>query len=190
MPILLVMLLFAQMHSANPVLNNDFVRVFRDSAPCAGGAPSCGERVFVALGPVELDGRKMERGDIRVFRSGERYSPPAAGEYLEVSVKPGHPKPATPPAGSPPAPDNKVLYRERDFTMFQEKMEPGEKSAAHSHNQRVAIFLNRTQVEQWTNGKDETRELVPDTVTLRPAVVHTAKDVGSIPIRNLLIVFN
>jgi len=189
MHVLLVALLFAQMHQASPVLNNDFVRVFRNSAPCAAAAPSCGERVFVALGPIELNGQKLERGDIRVFKTGERYSPPATGEYLEVAVKPAHPKAATPPAGSPPAPDNKVLYKGLDFTVFEEKMAPGEKSAAHSHNQRVAIFLNRAQVQQWTDGKSETRELEPDLVSFRPAVVHTSKDVGSVPIRNILIEF-
>jgi quercetin dioxygenase-like cupin family protein len=92
-------------------------------------------------------------------------------------------------AGSPAPPGNKVLYDCKDFTVFAEKMEPGEYSAAHSHNQRLAIFLNDTMVEQWTNGKDETRELVPDTITWRPAVVHASKDVGKLPIRNLLIEF-
>jgi len=54
---------------------------------------------------------------------------------------------------------------------------------------RLAIFLNDTMVEQWTNGKDETRELVPDVVMWRPAVVHASKDVGKLPISNLLIEF-
>jgi hypothetical protein len=44
-------------------------------------------------------------------------------------------------------------------------------------------------VEQWTNGQDETRELMPDVVTWRPAVVHASKDVGKVPISNLLIEF-
>jgi hypothetical protein len=184
----LIALFFAQMHAASPLLENDFVRVFRNAAPCAA-APSCGDRVFVALGPVEVDGRKMERGDIRVFKTGERYSAPASGEFLEVSVKPSHPRVAAPKPGTPPPPDNKVLYDGSDFTVFDEKMQPGEKSAAHSHNQRVAIFLNRTLVQQWTGENEETRELVPDTVSFRPAVVHTSKDAGKIPIHNILIEF-
>jgi hypothetical protein len=44
-------------------------------------------------------------------------------------------------------------------------------------------------VQQWTDGTVETRELVPDVVSFRPAVVHASKDVGNIPIRNLLIEF-
>jgi hypothetical protein len=186
---LLVALLFAQMNTARPVLENEFVKVFRNAAPCATAAPACGDRVFVALGQLELDGQKMERGDIRVFKTGEHYDAPKSGEYLEVAIQPGHPKVDAPAPGTPAPPGNKILYDARDFTVFEEKMQPGEKSTAHSHNQRVAIFLNRTLVQQWTDGKDETRELVPDTVSFRPAVVHTSKDVGKIPIRNLLIEF-
>lgn len=68
-------------------------------------------------------------------------------------------------------------------------MEPGETSALHSHNRRLAVYLNKTQVQQWTNGKSEIRDLEPNVVTFRPAVVHASKDVGKIPIRNILIEF-
>ena len=186
---ILVALLFFQTLPASPLLENDFVRVFRNSAPCAGGAASCGERVVVALGSIEVNGQRIERGDIKVFKAGERYSPPMSGDYLEVAVKPGHPKAISPSADTPPAPDNKVLYDGKQFTVFEEKMQPGETSSRHSHNQRLAIFLNRTQVQQWTDGKSQTRELVPDVVTFRPAVVHMSKDVGNVPIRNILIEF-
>jgi quercetin dioxygenase-like cupin family protein len=189
MHLLLMALLFAQIQQASPLLENDFVQVFRNTAPCAAGTASCGERVFVALGSLEVSGQKMERGDIKVFKSGERYSPPTRGDYLEVAIKPSHPKAVPPGAGSPPPPHNKILYDGKDFTVFEEYMQPGEKSVPHTHNQRVAIFLNRTMVQQWTDGADETRELVPDVVSFRPAVVHASKDVGSIPIRNLLIEF-
>lgn len=189
MRMILVALLFFQTPSTSPLLENDFVRVFRNSAPCAGGAAPCGDRILLALGAAELSGQKMQRGDVKVFKTGERYSPPKDGEYLEVVIKPGHPKVMAPAPGMPPAPGNKVLYDGKDFTIFEEKMQPGELSSPHSHNQRVAIFLNRTQVRQWTDGKEETRELVPDLVTFRPAVVHTSKDVGAVPIRNILIEF-
>ena len=189
MRIILAALLFFQTLSTSPLLENDFVRVFRNSAPCAAGAASCGDRVLVALGSMEISGRKMERGDVKVFKTGEKYSPPKSGEYLEVVIKPGHPKVMAPSAGTSPPPGNKVLYDGKEFTIFEEKMQPGEISSSHSHNQRVAIFLNRTQVQQWTDGKSETRELVPDLVIFRPAVVHISKDVGTVPIRNLLIEF-
>jgi hypothetical protein len=189
MRILLAVLVFFQTVPAGPLLENDFVRVFRNSAPCATGAAFCGDRIVLALGPVELSGQKMERGDVKVFKTGERYSPPNGGEYLEVVIKPGHPKVTAPGADTPAAPGNKVLYEATDFIIFEENMQPGELSSSHSHNQRLAVFLNRTQVQQWTDGKSETRELVPDLVTFRPAVVHTSKDVGSAPIRNILIEF-
>jgi hypothetical protein len=186
---LLAALLLLQAMPASPVVDNEFVRVFKNSAPCASAPASCGERVVVALGSMELNGQKMERGDIKVFHAGEKYAAPATGNYLEVAIKPNRPKAMPPAAGSPPAPGNRVLYDGKDFTVFAERMAPGEYSAAHSHNVRLAIFLNDTIVEQWTNGKDETRELIPDTVTWRPAVVHASKDVGKLPISNLLIEF-
>jgi|SRR5882672_2483751 len=189
MNILLAALLFLQAVPASPLLENDFVRVFKSSAPCATAPASCGERVVVALGSVEVNGQKMERGDIKVFKAGERYSPPEGGDFLEVAIKPTHPKVTAPSAGTPPPPGNKVLYDGKDFTVFAEKMQPGEYSAPHSHNLRLAIFLNDTQVQQWTDGKEETRELVPDVVIWRPAVVHASKDVGTVPIRNVLIEF-
>jgi hypothetical protein len=182
-------LLFLQAMQAGPLVENDFVRVFKNSAPCAAGEASCGERVVVALGSVELNGKKMERGDIEVFKTGERYSPPKSGDYLEVAVKPTHPKVMPPSGGTPPPPGNKILYDGKDFTVFAESMQPGEYSAPHSHNLRLAVFLNDTHVQQWTDGKEETRELIPDVVTWRPAVVHASKDVGTIPIRNILIEF-
>jgi hypothetical protein len=186
---LLAALLLLQTAPASPVVDNEYVRAFKDSAPCASAQASCGERVVVALGSMELNGQKMDRGDIKVFHAGEKYTAPSAGSYLEVAIKPNHPKAMPPTAGSPPAPGNKVLYDGKDFTVFAERMAPGEFSAPHSHNVRLTIFLNDTMVEQWTSGKDETRELIPDTVTWRPVVVHASKDVGKLPISNLLIEF-
>jgi hypothetical protein len=189
MKLILAALIFLQAAPASPLLDNDFVRVFRNSAPCAAAASSCGDRVLVALGAIEINSRKMERGDIAAFKSGDRYTAPKSGEYLEVAIKPDHPKVIPPAAGTPPPPGNKILYDGKGFTVFAERMEPGEYAAPHSHNVRVAIFLNDTNVQQWTDGKEETRELVPDTVMWRPAVVHASKDVGSVPIQNILIEF-
>ena len=189
MNMIFVALLFLQAVQTSPLLENDYVRVFKNSAPCAAAAASCGERVVVALGSVEVNGQKMERGEIKVFKTGERYSPPKSGDYLEVAIKPTHPKVMPPSAGTPPPPGNKILYDGKDFTVFAEIMQPGEYAAPHSHNLRLAIFLNDTMVQQWTDGKEETRELVPDVVTWRPAVVHASKDVGKLPISNLLIEF-
>src|SRR6267378_3513609 len=127
MRIILSALLFFQSLSTNPLLENDFVRVFRNSAPCAAGAASCGDRVVVALGSIEVSGQKMERGDVKIFKTGEKYAPPKSGEYLEVVIKPGHPKVMAPSARTPPPPGNKVLYDGKEFTIFEEKKpKPGE----------------------------------------------------------------
>ncbi len=189
MKLILAALLFLQTAPASPLLENDFIRVFKNSAPCASAEPSCGERVVVALGSVEVNGHEMKRGEVKAFKSGERYSPPKAGDFLEVAIKLTHPKVMPPAAGTPPPPGNKILYDGKDFTVFAEKMQPGEYAAPHSHNVRLAIFLNDTMVQQWTDGKEETRELVPDVVMWRPPVVHASKDVGKLPISNLLIEF-
>lgn len=194
--IALALLSFLQVAVPGPTLENEFVRVTRDDAPCAEGAPSCGDRVVVALGDLTLGDSKMHRGEVKVFKSGQHYTPPSDGEFLEVAIKPNHPKVAALAPGMPPPPGNEVLYDSKDFTVFSERMTPGEISSVHSHNLRVAIFLNRTQVEQWDNvtapptTKGNVRELVPDTVMWRPAVVHVSKDVGTVPISNLLIEFN
>ncbi len=95
----------------------------------------------------------MERGDIKVFKTGERYSPPLTGNFLEVAIKAAHPKVMPPATGTPPPPGNKILHDSPDFTVFAEKMQPGEYAAPHSHNVRLAIFLNDTTVQQWTDGK-------------------------------------
>jgi hypothetical protein len=189
MNLTILTLLLLQAIQTGPLVENDFVRVFKNTAPCAAAAASCGDRVVVALGAIEVNGKKMERGEVQVFKAGERYNPPTSGNFLEVAIKPGHPKVILPAPGTPPPPGNKVLYDGNDFTVFAEKMQSGEYAAPHSHNQRLAIFLNDTMVQQWTDGKEETRELIPDVVTWRPAVVHASKDVGKLPISNLLIEF-
>jgi hypothetical protein len=189
MNLVLAALLLLQAIPASPVLDNEYVRVFKNSAPCAAAEAACGQRVVVALGSVEVNGQKMARGEVKVFKTGEHYSPPKSGDFLEVAIKPTHPKVTPPAAGTPAPPGNKILYDGKDFTVFAERMQPGDYAAPHSHNLRLAIFLNDTIVQQWTDGKEETRELVPDVIMWRPAVVHASKDVGKLPISNLLIEF-
>src|SRR5215467_6183552 len=83
-------LLIVWLLQSNPVaLENEYVRVTRDAAPCASAtAPGCGDRVIVALGEIELRSgsasRKMTRGDIAVFKPGESYKPPTGGAFFEV----------------------------------------------------------------------------------------------------------
>src|SRR5205823_10903728 len=90
-----------QAQSSRPI-ENEYVRVTRDAAPCAAAAPStCGERVLVALGPIRFEQygqpRQLERGEIAVFRWNESYTAPMTGSFVEVSIKQDRPRVQAPP---------------------------------------------------------------------------------------------
>lgn len=181
----LVALLFLQ--TSPLVLENDYVQVFKNSAPCAEAGPSCGERIVVALGSVEVVGQKLARGDIKVFNKGERYSPPKGGDYVEVNMKPVRPPVKTTSETIEPL-KNKPLYNGERFRVFQEQLDPGDTSPRHSHNQRVVITINATRVQQWPDGQPERiGDLVPDHISFNQPVIHVSKCVGTNPIRNIII---
>ena len=107
------------------MLENDYVSVMRDAAPCASATASgCGDRVIVALGETELrfrkSHRKMTRGDIAVFKSGESYEPPT-GSYFEVNIKPCHPPVQSPSEIIPPE-KNAIRYDGKRFFVFEERL--------------------------------------------------------------------
>ncbi len=192
-----VFMLIALLQGPATALENEYVRVTRDGTICGDGGEGCQDRILVALDTVELGHgfrgsevgrRKLIRGDIAVFRAGERYGSPV-GRFLEVVIKPGHP-PATPP-GARIAPDkNAILHDGRDFFVFEEKLDPGDTRARHSHSQRVVIVLNKTRLQQWPDGQPELfRDQIPDDVRFNPPVVHVVKTVGDKPLRNIVIEF-
>lgn len=176
------------------VIDNEYVRVTRDVAPCAAAsAPDCGHRVIVALDDIVLAGgmfrRAMTRGDVAVFRPGESYEPPTGGAFIEVTIKPNHP-----PVRSPPeiiaAEKNAALYEGDEFFVFEERLAPGETRPRHSHSQRVVMQLNRTRLEQWPDGEPQkVVETVPERVNFSPPVIHVVKNVGDIPLRGIVIEF-
>jgi hypothetical protein len=179
-----------------PVLaiDNAWVRVSRDAAPCAAAAaPGCGYRVLVALADLDLRSgaasRRLVRGDVAVFAPAQDYTPPAAGSYFEVAIKPGHP-----PALSPPeiiaAEKNAPLYDGEDFFVFEERLAPGDTRTRHSHSQRVVIQLNRARLQQWPDGAPELLlETVPERPSFSPPVIHIVKNVGDVPLRGIVIEF-
>jgi len=190
---LTVLLLLSLLTASSVVLENEYVRVTRNVAPCAQGAAGCGARVVVALGPVELMAagrpRKMSRGDLVVFRPDERYTPPAAGEFLEVVIKPNHPPAPSPGVAIPPE-KNAMLFDGTDFLVFEEKLDSGQTRARHSHGPRLVVVLNATRLQQWPDGQPEVfRAQVPDDVHFNPPVVHVVKTVGDRPLRNIVIEF-
>lgn len=180
---------------ANPVtLENDYVRVSRNAAPCASATvPGCGDRVIVALSDVVLRSgssqRRLARGDIAVFPVGESYEPPPAGAFFEVAIKGNHP-PGESPGKSIPPEKNAMLYDAPRFFVFEERLGVGDTRPRHTHSQRVVIQLNPTRLQQWPEGEAEIiRDIVPDRVTFNPPVIHTVKNVGDKPLRGIVIEF-
>ena len=177
-----------------PALENDYVRVMRDSAPCASArAPECGDRVIVALGEVELRSgktlRKMTRGDVAVFKRGESYEQPNGGPFFEVTIKSNHPPVQSPSEIIPPE-KNAIRYDGKTFFIFEERLAVGDTRARHSHSQRVVMQLNRTRLQQWPDGQPEVFvDVVPDRAAFNPPVIHTAKNVGDAPLRGIVIEF-
>jgi len=178
------------LQAAPTVLDNDYVRVSRNSAPCAvGGTAGCGDRVVVAMGDVQIGAKKMSRGDIAVFKAKDSYKPPTGGDYLEVTFKPFHPPVKSPTELIPPD-KNSLLYNGQRFFVFQENLAPGETRARHSHSQRVVVVLNRTRLQQWPDGGAMVfRDQVPDNVHFNEPVIHVVKTVGDKPLRNIVIEF-
>ena len=177
-----------------PLLENDWVRVTADAAPCASPTlPFCGERVIVALGEVEIvsagSSRRLPRGGILVFGEGEAHEPPRGGPYFEVAIKPGHPPGDSP--GELILPEkNQVVHDSPGFFVFEESLAVGDTRARHSHSQRVVVQLNATRLQQWPDGQPEIlRDIVPDGAGFNPPVLHTVKNVGDLPLRGIVIEF-
>ena len=143
---------------------------------------------MVALGSIMLGGQKMSRGDVKVFKTGERYSPPQGGEYIEVTMKPVRPQVKTPSVAMR-SDKARVVYEGERFFIIDETVQPGETTIRHSHNPRLLIPLNAARNTQWVDGRPETfQDLIPDSIQfLSEPVVHTAKSVGKNPIRNIMI---
>ena len=189
------LLLIVWLLQSNTVaLENEYVRVTQDAAPCASSAaPGCGDRVIVALGAIVLRfgaaSRKMARGDIAVFKPGESYEPPTGGPFFEVAIKANHPPVESPSQIIPPE-KNAMRYDGERFFIFEEKLNPGDTRPKHSHSQRVVVQLNRTRLQQWPEGEQEIfRDIVPDRAAFNPPVIHTVKNVGAAPLRGIVIEF-
>jgi hypothetical protein len=204
-PALLVGLLFlagpvpaqAQSPSApadSVALDNPYVRVSRDAAPCAqAAAGSCEDRVLLAMTDIayRADGKlhRVKRHGIAVFRAGQSYEPPRAGQYFEVVVKPGHPPVKGPEEVIPPT-KNLTLYDAPGFFIYQEQLAVGDTRQRHSHAQRVEIRLNQgPQLVQkvWHDGK--MTMVYPAIVNFREPMVHETHNVGDMALKNFILEF-
>src|SRR5256885_2381788 len=125
--------LLAALFNAGPLwaaaaLENDYVLVSRDDAPCAqGSTPGCAERVIVAMGEIQLRFgkvlRAMRRGEVAVFKAGESYRPPPCGPLFGVANKTRHPPGKLPPRLLPPAENTNESQGGR-FFIFGEALAP------------------------------------------------------------------
>lgn len=177
----------------NPVaLENEYVLVSRDQAPFAQAATKgSGDRVVVAMGALTLKtgntAKQLSRGQFAVFGPGDSYELPAGGAYFEVAIKPDHPPVKSPPEIIPPA-KNMLMYDCARFFIYEERLDPGDIRPRHSHCQRVEIRLNNgPMLDQWFD--PPAKPLQPSIVNFRQPVVHTVKNIGDMPLRNLIIEF-
>lgn len=190
MTLLLLLCLF---QTQTLVLDNDYVSVTRNVAPCAQAGSGCGDRVIVALGAIELRSgkkqRKMVRGDVAVFKSGESYEAPTGGPFFEVNIKPNHPPVQSPREIIRPE-KNAVRYEGQHFFVFEERLAAGDTRARHSHSQRVVMQLNATRLQQWPDGGPEVFvDTVQDRPTFNPPVIHKVRNIGDTPLRGIVIEF-
>ena len=191
---MLLSLILLLLQTPTPALENDYVLVTRDAAPCASAKqPGCGDRVIVALGSIEITKGKslqhLNRGDIVVFTAGESYTAPKGGSFFEVNIKPNHP-PVKSPAEIIPPEKNAIRYDGAEFFVFEERLAVGDTRARHSHSQRVVMQLNKTRLQQWPDGEPEIFvDIVPDRAAFNAPVIHTAKNVGDAPLRGVVIEF-
>jgi acetylornithine deacetylase/succinyl-diaminopimelate desuccinylase-like protein len=190
--------LFAALFNVGPlwaatVLENDYVRVSRDEAPCAqAGTPGCAERVIVAMGEIDLRFgkvlRAMRRGEVAVFRAGESYRAPDAGAYFEVAIKPNRPPVKSPAEIILPA-KNTIVYEGERFFIYEERLAPGNTRERHSHSQRVEIRINQGPLlRQIIDGKDAPQE-PPSVVNFREPIIHTVTNVGDMALWNFILEF-
>ena len=179
---------------AGTALDNEYVRVSRNSAPCAkAAAGTCEDRVILAMGDLTLttegESRPMKRAEVAVFGAGQSYSIKAGAAYFEIAVKPGHPA-VRAPAERIAAPKNLALYKGKTFFIYEEILPVGETRTRHSHAQRVEIRINsgpmlRQQV--WRDGGVVRTE--PGIVNWREPVIHIVHNVGDMPLRNFILEF-
>lgn len=174
----------------NPIaLENEYVRVSRDNAPFA--AAGNGDRVIVAMGPLAFMAgdalQSLDRGEFFVFGAGDSYQLPSGARFFEVAIKPDHPPVKAPSEIIPPS-KNMMLYEGERFFVYEETLDPGDIRPRHSHCQRVEIRLNNgPMLDQWFDPPRQPMQ--PSIVNWREPVIHTVRNVGDMPLRNLIIEF-
>jgi hypothetical protein len=187
------LLLYALLQAAGAMVDNAYVRVMKNAAPCANASAACGRRVIVALAPTDVTPsgaatHTLARGEILVFSPSETYA--VTGDaFLEVALKSNHPHATRPPAYVP-AEKNKRLFDSSDVFIFEEQLAPGDTRARHGHAERLVVVVNDTRLQQWQDdGQEVFKNQVPDDVHFNQPVAHQVTNVGPHPLRNIVIEF-
>ena len=173
---------------STPVVENDYIAVHKNAAPCASAHSQCGDRVIVALGTISFEGSQLQRGDVRVFDANQSYSGPSGGEFLEVALKPGRPRVRTPAETIIPENYNVILHEGERFRVIEGRLRPGDTRDRHTHNQRVIIYINATRLRQWPDGEPErTVDFIADNIRFSEPTTHRLENIGSESVRNIVI---
>lgn len=173
---------------ASPVLENDYVAVHKNAAPCASADAGCGDRVVVALGTVVFEDERMQRGDVRVFGADEGYASPIGGEFVEVVLKPDRPAVRTSSQTIIPENYNVILYEGERFRVIEGRLRPGDTRDRHTHNQRLIIYINSTRLRQWPDGEPERMvDFIADNISFSEPATHALENVGDESVRNIVI---
>jgi hypothetical protein len=181
--------------SDSVALNNDYFRVTQNAAACTtANTPGFGTRVIVALSKVTIESSKgaitLERGGIAVFLAQESYESPT-GEFFEVAFKRNHPPLKSPEQWLEPE-KNTVVYEDKEFRIFEERLPAHGERQLHSHAQRLVVRLNLVQL---TDPRFETNEApkggiqVPNTVKFADPIIHVVRNLSDIPLFNIVIEF-
>lgn len=173
-------------------LDNAYMRVLRDGAACTlANTPNFGTRIIVALDKIKFKSNrgtiKIKRGQIAVFLEDEFYDLPE-GSYFEIALKKEHPPLTKPKEWFEPM-KNTIVYENAEFRVFEERLNPGDERALHSHAQRVVVRLNQVQLTdpRYSIGKPGTGIQVANTVKFAEPMVHVTKNLSKIPLFNIVI---
>jgi hypothetical protein len=176
------------------VLDNDYVVVSRNIAPCATAtSDKCDDRVILAMGDLALTSgakkRVMKHAEIAVFGAGQSFSIAVGAPFFEITIKPKHP-PIRAPGERIAAPANLPRHQGKEFFIYEEVLPVGGTRPRHSHAQRVEIRLNQGPMlrqQVWQDGK--MIEVEPVIVNWREPVIHVVHNIGDMPLRNFILEF-
>ncbi len=175
-------------------LDNPYVTVSRDETRCGTAeAGKCEDRVLVSMDTIELTSdnrrRKLNRGQIALFKAGQSYSVQAGAPFYEIAIKPGHPPVKSPPEIIAP-PKNMIVHQGAKFFIYEERLAVGDTRPRHSHSQRVEIRLsNGPMLHQWVWKGSEIAESEPSRVNWREPIIHEVRNIGDAPLRNFILEF-